>query len=425
MASCFPAGRYIWDMDLPTPTSIVVVGGGLAAVRASESLRDQGYDGRLSVVCDEPDAPYDRPPLSKDLLLGETDATPTLLGQERCAELSIDLRSNDAAVRLDLGGGRVELASGAHLEADRVLLATGGRARSLPVPGSGLDGVVSLRTVADARRIRSTLQANEPVVVVGGGFIGMEVAAAARTRGCAVTVLEAADHPLGRVLPAQTARYYAVRHRERGVHLMLGTTVAAIEGRRHVEGVLLDSGERIEASCVIVGIGIEPAVDLASEAGLAVADGILADRHLRTSNPHVYTAGDVAYADNPWLGGHGRLEQWQNAQYQGTAAAASMLGLPVPPPPVPWFWSDQFDLRLQVAGVVVPGREVVERGSLDEDNHCAFHLEDGRLTAAVGINRPRDVRGAMVLMESGVRVTAEALADPGQDLRRLARMTPR
>lgn len=412
-------------MDLPTPTSVVVIGGGLAAVRAAESLRDRGYDGRLSILCDEREAPYDRPPLSKDLLLGQTETAPTLLDPDRCAELAIDLRS-DAAVRLDVAEGAVELASGSLLKADRVLLATGGRARKLPVPGADLDGVVPLRTMADAHAIRTVLRAGEPVVVVGAGFIGMEVAAAARTLGCDVTVVEVAERPLGRVLPAQTGDYYASHHRSRGVRLLFGTAVAAVEGRGRVESVRLDNGERLEASCVVVGIGIEPAVGLASGAGLALSDGIRTDRDMRTSNPYVFAAGDVADAENPWLGGHGRLEQWQNAQYQGTAAGVSMLGLPVPPPPVPWFWSDQFDLRLQVAGIVEPGQEVVERGTLDEGSHCAFHLgDDGRLTAAVGINRPRDVRGAMVLMESGVRVAPEALADPTQDLRRLARMASR
>lgn len=408
-------------MDLTPPTAIGIVGGGLAAVQAIETLRRLGYDGRLSLVCDEPELPYDRPPLSKDALVAEGPVpAAALLAPQRWEELAVEVVLGDRATRLDPGGSRIELASGRAVAVDRVLLATGGRARSLPVPGADLAGVTGLRTLAEARLLRDLLVQGGPVVVVGAGFIGLEVAAAARARGCDVTVVEAADRPLARVLSRPWGEFFAAAHRERGVRLVVDAQVASIEGPARAETVVLSDGRRIPARVVVVGIGMVPSDELAREAGLAVADGILTDDLLRTGNPHVLAAGDVAR-----VSGRGRVEQWQSAQVQGQAAAHTLLGRTPPVPPAPWFWSDQGDLSLQVAGTPAAGDRIVSRGTPDAGERCSFHLDGDRLVGAVAVNRAQDVRGAMALIESGRTAPDDVLADPAQDLRRWVRQQAR
>ncbi|WP_244931382.1 FAD-dependent oxidoreductase [Nocardioides sp. W7] len=409
-------------MDLTPPSSIGLVGGGLAAFWAAQTLRAQGYDGRLLLVTDEPHAPYDRPPLSKEVLLGTRESARTeLLGPELVAELDLELVLGDRVTDLDVDSGRLTLESGIRVPVDRVLLATGGRARALRVPGADLPGVTVLRTREDAERLRTLLVAGGPVVVLGGGFIGLEVAAAARALGCEVTVVEAADRLLARAVPATAGEQVARAHRASGIRVELGLGVATIAGDDRVREVVLTDGRRIAASCVVVGIGMTPADELARAAGLEVGDGVLTDAGQTTSNPHVLAAGDVACSPDPWHGGRVRVEQWQSAQVQGVAAAHTMLGLAPPAPPVAWFWSDQGEVRLQVAGVPARGRDVVRRGG--DGDSCTLHLDAGRVVGAVSLNRPRDLRGAMLLIESGAVVDPALFADESVDLRRTARAT--
>lgn len=408
-------------MDLTPPSSIGLVGGGLASFWAAHTLRAQGYDGRLLLVTDERHAPYDRPSLSKEVLLGTREPAATeLLAPGRVADLALELVLGERVVALDTLAGRLTLEPGTGLPVDRVLLATGGRARTLAVPGAHLCGVTVLRTRADAEGLRALLADGGPVVVVGGGFIGLEVAAAARALGCEVTVVEAADRLLARAVPAAAGEQVARAHRASGIRLELGRGVAAIDGDDRVREVVLTDGRRIPASCVVVGIGMTPADELARAAGLEVGDGVLTDAGQTTSHPHVLAAGDVACSPDPWHGGRVRVEQWQSAQVQGVAAAHTMLGLVPPTPPVPWFWSDQGDVHLQVAGVPASGREEVRRG--DDDSSCTLHLDEaGRVVGAVSVNRPRDLRGAQQLIESGVVLGRGLLSDESVDLRRAAR----
>lgn len=402
-----------------------IVGGGLAGARAAEALRGAGFGGRIVLVGAEPEPPYDRPPLSKDVLLGKTPPEQIRLrSAEDWAADEIELLLGTRVTGLLPAERRLLVYDGTGperaLPVDKVLFATGGRVRRLDVPGAALDGVHYFRTLADALAVRRHLQPDAPVVVVGAGFIGAEVAAVARQTGCRVTVLEVADVPLRRVLGDEVGARYARYHRERGVDLRLGVGVERIEGDDRVRAVVATDGSRIEAACVVVGIGIEPEVEVAKAAGIDVGDGILVDEYCRTSLENVYAAGDVACAPNSFYGGRVRLEHWQNAQNQGVAAGRSMAGAGEPYGEVPWFWSDQFDLRLHLAGRVSPDYDVVYRGDPESDAYCAFYHQDGVIRGALGVNRPREVRAAMRLIAKGAPVDLAQLAEEGRDLRKVA-----
>jgi 3-phenylpropionate/trans-cinnamate dioxygenase ferredoxin reductase subunit len=407
--------------------TFVVVGANLAGGRAAEDLRRRGFDGRLVVVGEETHRPYERPPLSKGVLAGTTASSTTFLhGEEFYEDNDIELVLGKRVVSLDRTGAAVTLDDGRSLPADKVLLCTGGRVRRLSaaaVPGADLPGVHYLRTLDDASALRSGLVSGASVVVIGAGFIGAEAAATAATAGCAVTMLELADVPLWRVLGRDLGAVYAGIHRERGVDLRTGVGVDRIEGRGRVERVVATDGSVFEASIVIVGIGLDPAQELAESAGIATGDGILVDEFCRTSVPNVFAAGDVANHPNPFLGRRVRLEHWQNAQNQGVAAAGAMLGETVPYAEVPWFWSDQFGLRLEMCGHPGAGARMVIRGDVPGLAFTAFYFDGdgddgGRTTGAVSVNRPRDMRAAVRLVASGAVVSANALRDESVDLRK-------
>lgn len=403
--------------------TFVILGAGLAGGRAAESLRARGFDGRVVLVGEEPDGPYERPQLSKEVLAGRKTADQTLLRPAvRWRDDGIELVTSTRAVRILPHERAVLLSDGGRLVADKLLLATGVRARRLDVPGAELAGVHSLRTLADAVAIRAHLEPGAPVVVVGAGFIGSEAAASAREAGCPVTVLEPQPVPLRAVLGNRLGVAYAGYHRRRGVDMRTGVGVRRIEGDGRVRAVIATDGSRIDAACVVVGVGVEPMDDLATDAGIDTADGIVVDAFCRTSLPGVYAAGDVARAPNPYFGAPARVEHWQNAQNQGVAAAGSMLGDRTEFAEVPWFWSDLYDLNLQVAGV--PGRadRMVLRGDPDDERFCAFYLRDGALVGALAVNRPRDLRAAMSLIRSGAAVDPQQLGDDDIDLRGLTRV---
>jgi len=323
------------------------------------------------------------------------------------------------------GERAVELAGGERLKADKVLLCTGGGVRRLDVPGAKLGGVHYLRDIDDAAAVRARLTEGASVVVVGAGFIGAEVAACARQSGCDVTVIEVADVPLWRVLGRELGELYARAHRERGVDLRTGVGVDRIEGDSCARAVVSTDGDVIEADVVVVGVGIEPATELAERAGIKTGNGILVDELCQTSLDGVYAAGDVANHPNPILGERVRLEHWQNAQNQGVAAARSMLGGTEAFAEVPWFWSDQYDLNLQMAGHPRATDSVVWRGERDALDFSAFYLRDGVLVGIVAVsgsraaNRGREVRAAMKLIERRATVDAADLADESVDLRKV------
>ena len=339
-------------------------------------------------------------------------------------DLDVELITGDGVAAISAGQRRLELNSGTSLRADKILLATGGRCLRLDVPGADLTGVHTLRELEDATCLRGELLPGAKVVVVGGGFIGLEVAASARTLGCDVTVVEAASVPLSRGLGSTYGTFVAEQHIARGVRVGVGVGVRAILGVDRVVGVELDDGMVLPADVVVVGIGIVPRTELAVGLGIEVHQGIVVDAAARTANPAVFAAGDVT-VQPAWRGNRlVRYESYQNAQEQAAVAAASMLGRAAAVRDVPWFWSDQFDLNIQIAGDVGDPDEVAVRGERDAFSFIAFHLRAGTVSGAFAINRGKDVRAAMKLIAAGVAVTAEELMDKSVDLRRLARQAP-
>lgn len=368
---------------------IVVVGGGLAAARATETLREQGYDGDLVVLTTEAEVPYERPPLSKDYLRGEAgrDALAPL-DAAWYADHGVDLRTGTTATDLDVAGRTVGTTPGGTLRYSRLLLATGSRVRRLDVPGADLDGVHHLRSVADADRLAAALADDGPVVVVGDGWIGMEVAASARQLGRDVTVVGRGEHPLG-VLGAEAAAIFAGVHVEQGVRLLHGRSVVEVLGDGRARGVRLDDGTTLDAATVVVGIGVTPEVALASAAGIgtvpaASGGGLAVDGTLRTGAPDVWAAGDVAAVPSLRYGRLLRFEHWATADATGRHAARSILGDGSPYDVLPYFFSDQFDLGMEAKGLTEG--QVVVSGSAADRECVLFWVDGGRVQGAMGVN---------------------------------------
>lgn len=327
--------------------TFVVVGGGQAGGRAVEAMRDAGFAGSIVLFGAERERPYERPPLSKQMLTGEgTIESAFLRPRAFYDEHGVDLRLSTEVLAIDRRAARVELSDGKTLAYDKLLIATGSRARLLDVPGAGLAGVHTLRDVDDSRAIAAAIETGSRFVVVGGGYVGLEVAAAARKRGCAVTVVEAADSLMRRQIAPELGAWYAELHRARGVRVLTGAGVAEFLGREQVEAVELSDGTRLPADAVVVGVGAEPNVELARDAGLVVDGGIVVDSHARSDDPAIFAAGDVANHPNPLLGRRLRLESWQNAQNQALTAGRAMAGTWEAYAQVPWFWSDQYEMNL-------------------------------------------------------------------------------
>jgi len=404
---------------------MVIVGASLAGARAAETLREEGYGGPLVLVGAEDEIPYERPPLSKDYLMGKHGRDKIYVRpREWYRDHDVDLRLGTTVAAIDPAARKVVLERGDQLGYDKLLLATGSSPRKLPVPGADLDGVHYLRTVADSDRIRAAIETASRVAVIGAGWIGLETTAAARTAGAEVTVLEAAELPLLRVLGREVAEVFARLHRERGVDLRFSVQVAEITGTfGRADGVRLADGTRVDADVVLVGIGITPNTDLATAAGLAVDNGIVTDERLRTSDPDIFAAGDVANALHPLLGKHIRVEHWANARHQPVAAAKAMLGQDVSYDRVPYFYTDQYDLGMEYAGYVEPGEyaDVVFRGDVPAREFIAFWLAgDGRVLAGMNVNVWDVSESIAALVRQGAEVSAVALADPSVPLDSLA-----
>jgi 3-phenylpropionate/trans-cinnamate dioxygenase ferredoxin reductase subunit len=335
-------------------------------------------------------------------------------------EQSIELRLGARATRLDALNRQVELDTGLPEAFDKILITTGARVRRLPVPGAELPGIYYLRTLADARAIRAASVRASHVVVVGAGFIGAEVAASCKMRGLNVTVLEMLPVPLQRGLGDAVGQIYGEIHRERGVDLRLREGIAEFRGNGRLEQVVTASGETIDCDLAVVGVGVAPETEWLDGSGIHLHNGVVVDEYCRASDPNVFAAGDVANWWHPILGERLRVEHYENAQNQGVAAARAMLGKGEPYAPVPFFWSDQYDLTLQYVGHAAGHDEVVFRGDVASRKFLAFYLRDGRLRAALGINRFRDVSAARRLIRDRVDVTPEQLADEQIDLRKLA-----
>ena len=391
---------------------IVVLGAGLAGGKAVEALRDKGFDGSITLVGDEGHRPYERPALSKDYLTGKAERDSVFVHDEKWyAEHAVDLRLGVHAMAIDRGGHRVTLADGTNLAYDKLLLATGASPRTL----STAPGVHYLRRLEDADRLREILATKEHLVVIGAGWIGLEVAAAARQAGLRVTVLEVLELPLLRVLGREIAQVFADLHTGNGVDLRLGVGVDQVTAT----GVRLADGTRIDADAVVAGIGAVPNVALAVEARLAVDDGVSVDARLRTEDPDIFAAGDVASAFHPFYGRHLRVEHWANALNQPATAAAAMLGGDEPYEELPYFYTDQYDLGMEYLGHVDPGGydRVVVRGDLAAREFIAFWLKDNHVLAGMNVNVWDVTDQVKALIRAGDRVDPDALADPGTPIR--------
>jgi len=396
--------------------SHVIVGASLAGGSAAAELRKWGFDGRVVLIGDERERPYERPELSKKYLRGEIAAPVAVRGLD---EADIELVTGPTVDAIDVRRREVRL-GGTRIPFDRLLLATGSVARRPSVPGVDLDGVLTLRTVADADRIRDLASAAASVVVVGGGWIGSEVAASLRQLGRDVTLVLAARTPLERVVGPEVGGVYRAVHEEQGVRLVPGTTVTAFDGHGRVEAVRTADGRRIAADLVVLGVGVAPRTELAAAAGLAVDNGILVDEQLRTSAPGIFAAGDVANAIHPRYGPL-RIEHWDNAKRQGQAAAGNMLGEAMPYDRIPYFYSDQYDLGMEFTGLRRDSDRVVFRGDPESREFIAFWLDDGRVVAGMNVN-VWDVAPAIEqLIVSRDRVDIAHLMDASRPLGEVAR----
>lgn len=404
---------------------IAIVGGGIAGISAAEALREGGYEGELKVFCGERSRPYERPALSKSFLTDPGgDGPPPILSAQAIGDLGIDLELGSEVVALDVERRRLRTASGREFSFERLLLATGAEPRRLHIPGGDLKGVHYLREIADARALRSSLRPAGDVAVIGGGVIGLEIAAAARVLGCEVTVVETETRVLGRIGPPGFGELMGRVHREKGVSLRTAVGAVSLEGSNGgVRGVNLETGELIPAQTVIVGVGATPRTALAREAGLRVDEGILVDGFFRTSDARVFAAGDAAQVHHAGLGRHIRVEQWGPAEEQGRRAGESMLGVAAPYRGTPWMWSDQFDFHAQAAGYGFSGTEVVRRGDLSERTGVVFFgTRGGKLVAACGVSAgtgvAKTVRLARRLIGLGASVSPEELVAPVSELHR-------
>ena len=407
-------------MDLPDSETIVIIGAGHAGGRAAESMRQSGFTGGITLIGEEAHVPYERPPLSKELLTGDQDADETFLNPLGFySENNIDLRLETKVRAIDRNARTVRLADGGSVAYDKLLITTGSRVRRLDCPGADLAGIHFIRTIDDTLVLRPLLEKGSRVVVIGGGFIGLEVAARARTRGAHVTVVELADQVLARVADPAVGGLVADLHRANGVHIMTGATVERIDGNGRVAELVCTDGETIAADVVVVGIGILPNLEIAQQAGLETADGITVDEFGRTSDKDIFAAGDVAFHYNPILGRHLRLESWANAQNGGIAVARNMVCEPTPYAELPWFWSDQFDLNLQLVGAPTTWDRLVTRGDPATGRCVVFYMEGASVVGATAFNQGREMRPCRRLIETAMEVADDALADEGTRLRDL------
>ena len=403
--------------------TFVVIGGGQAGGRAVEGIRKAGFDGTVILLGEEARAPYERPPLSKQVLTGDAEPNSAQLRDDGWyAEHGIDLRLSTRARRIDRKRKRVVLEDGQELGYDRLLLATGAQPKVPDLPGVDLDGVHVLRDVADSLALRAAMRAGARVALVGGGYIGLEVAAAARKLGCATTILEAAPSLMRRQVAPELGHWYARLHRDHGADVRTEAEVAGLLGRERVEGVALADGARVDADLVVIGVGIRPNVELAVQAGLDAGDGIEVDDQGRTDDPDIFAAGDVTHQPTPYVAGKIRLESWQNAQNQALVAGQAMAGIAgVHHADVPWFWSDQYGINLQMVGLPAGRPQRVWRGDPARGpGFTLFYLDEaGRLVGANAVDRPADIAAARRMIERGVNPDPAKLADPDVSMKKL------
>ena len=398
----------------------MVIGAGQAGGWTAKSLRADGFDGRILIIGDEPIGPHERPPLSKGVLLGDAESDSCLLWPPGTLEAEgVELRLNSRVVSIDADGHTLTLDDGTAVDWSKLMIATGGRARTLGVPGADLEGVHTLRSVADAETIRPRLKPGATIVVIGAGWIGLEVAAAARKRGANAIVVELMDRVCARALTPEMSAWVHDLHVRNGVEIRLNCGFERFAGDRALDRIVLSDGSEIACDIAVVGIGLVPNVELAEAAGLEIDNGIVVDEHGRTSHPDIFAAGDVANHPNVLLGRRIRLESWENAQNQAINTAKAMLDAPEPYAEIPWFWSDQFDANIQLMGLPESWDETAVRGDRSTGEFVEFYLRDGLIQGAAAVNNPRDLRFTRRLMMSGKKFDAADLADPDVKLQQL------
>jgi 3-phenylpropionate/trans-cinnamate dioxygenase ferredoxin reductase subunit len=411
------------DIELPAAQHVVIVGAGHAGGSAAAFLRQSGFGGRITLIGEESIAPYQRPPLSKAWLKGEANEECLQLRPAQFyAEHDVGLRLCTPARAVDRQQRRVHLANGQSVSYDWLILATGARARTVPFPGSSLPMVLELRTVADAEKLKLALKPGAKVVIVGGGYVGLEVAASARMLQAEVVVIEREARLLARVACPQLSSFFLRYHRQRGVDFRLGRCVTAVkEDGARTATVCLDDGEQIPAEVVLVGVGAQPNQELALAAGLPCEDGVLVDITARTADPHVYAIGDCTRRPLPLYGRRWRLESVPNALEQAKQAAASICSKPAPASETPWFWSDQFDLKLQIAGLPFDVAELVIRGDPAKDRFAVFHVNaERRLQAVEAVNSAPEFMMGRQLIGSRKQVDLERLRDLAVSIKEVA-----
>jgi 3-phenylpropionate/trans-cinnamate dioxygenase ferredoxin reductase component len=405
------------------PPVVAIIGAGQAGFQVAASLQQEGFTGRVMLIGDEPVLPYQRPPLSKSYLAGESGIDDLWLRPaEFYAKQQIDLICGDPAIVIDRGQHRLRLASGIEISWNHLVFATGARFRPLAVPGADLDGVLPLRTFADADLLRRRLDGAREVVVVGAGFIGLEFAAVAIAHGADVHILEISNHPMGRVVSAPISRFFTEAYLQWGAKVSLGTGVTRILGANNrVTGVETTDGRQLPADLVLICIGVIPNTELAGDAELAVENGIVVDEYLATRDPAISAIGDCANFPTPFAPGRVRLESVQNAVDQARCVAARLAAKPEPYQKVPWFWSDQGDLKLQIAGITTGHDLAVLRGNPTDRSFSVFCFRGGKLIGVESVNRTADHVVARRLMASETGLLPDQAADAGYDLRAHAR----
>lgn len=404
-----------------TTTRVLIVGAGHAGGSAAALLRQYGFEGEITLVGDEPLAPYQRPPLSKAWLKGEADGDSLLLKpQAFYAEHGITLRLGMTAKRINRADRTVTFEGGEVLPYDILILATGARARKLEAHGAHLEGVLELRHAADADGLKAALQPGRRLAVVGGGYVGLEAAASARALGCEVTVVEREPRLLARVASQPLSDLFAAYHAAHGVTIITGATVEGFEGEQTVSGVRLADGRLVDCDIALVGIGGVANVELARDAGLTCPDGVVVDGEARTQDRAIFAIGDMTHRPMPLYDRNFRLESVPNALEQAKQAASAIVGRPAPAGEVPWFWSDQYDLKLQIAGVPFDADRLVLRGQAGRAPLAVFHLKGDRVMAVEAVNSPAEFMGGRLLIAKGVAVDPRRLADLSVPMKALA-----
>jgi 3-phenylpropionate/trans-cinnamate dioxygenase ferredoxin reductase subunit len=409
------------------PGAVLIVGSGQAGFQVAASLRDNGYDGRIILVGDEPGLPYQRPPLSKGYLTGETDAVRLRLRPASFyASHKIELIENDRVVAIDRREQRAQSAAGRDLAYEHLVLAVGARERTLQIAGAQLDGVLMLRTLADSETLRQRLAAVRDIVIVGAGFIGLELASVASKLGAHVHVVEIARYSMGRAVSADVSEFFTQAHARRGISILFGSALSRITGANgRVTGVETNNGLKLPADLVLVGIGVAPNTELAAQAGLAVDNGIVVDEYLRTADPAISAIGDAASYPSPFAGGRVRLESVQNAVDHARCVAARLVGRRSPYNSVPWFWSDQGDLRLQIVGLTNGHDTTVIRGEAESGKFSVFCFRGAKLLGIESVNRPGDHMAGRRLLAGMPTLTHEQAADQSFDLKAAVQVASR